>query len=549
MGAAKHMRLDQEQESLGLPRQMGLLLALALVCTALSAAGCFLASALGGWSHGWFNRFWFAFFWICTFVLGAVFINRRKLGSKPELIYLIIGLGTVLLFAITISVRTVGWDIGTHYKNTLTFSDWEGEVEKSESDETFIRHNEVADRSQGLFRYLGMQEDILDEYASVYYESFERPQSILWYVTGVEYVLYSLVMKLCRLVGLSFSHTILLMRMAGGTFYVLITYLGMKKLKFGKMLYAAICLLPSSMFLAVELGYSYWLFSLCLYGLASLVGMIQGNVKVGAGTLIKMLLALFVGMLPRVVYFPLIFLCLFIPNKRFPSVRFARVYRGVIIGCAVATLCIWLVPRLLSGFGTGDARGGEVNPAGQISYILSHPVEYAQLLLRFMLPPLKMEGGGADVEGVNLISGYLSPEASPGLLVNYGYMARPHWIYTAAIWVMLGWTALTDHDRKHRYSMLTALAALVLTFGIFVLITTSLYFDFTPVGLNEIHGVQRRYIIPLIYPFLAFVVPNVLGLTGEDTKVNMRVYNGFVLLGMFAILLCSWFTTCVVAIV
>ena len=85
--------------------------------------------------------------------------------------------------------------------------------------------------------------------------------------------------------------------------------------------------------------------------------------------------------------------------------------------------------------------------------------------------------------------------------------------------------------------------ALVLTFAVYVMIVTALYIDFTPVGLAEIHGVQRRYLIPLMFPLLAFVGPRVFGVSARGGITAQMVYNATVLVSLAAVLLCSWWTT------
>lgn len=526
----------------------GMLLATAVAALVLSMAICFVIGRVGGpnSSGGWFNRYWYVFFAGCLFVAGSFVTCRDWLDRKPENLYLIVVLVVSMLFSWSISVREVGWDIGAHYRNILTFADWQGDVERSVSDVSIINTEPFVVDDVGLLHTVDERENRLDASDDKLAETAERPTRITWYVTSIEYLPYALTMRACRMLGLSFSRTLLLVRMTGGLLYSLVTYLGMRKLRWGKMLYAAVALIPTSVFLAAELGYSYWLFSLCLYGFAMLAGMMQGSVEVRFGTLARMLGALLLGMLPRVAYFPLMFLCLFIPTSRFSSARSARIYRGLLVGSALAAFGVWLVPKLLAGFGTGDVRGGEVNPAAQIGHILSHPGEYAHTVLRFLMPPLYMEGGKADVEGVNLLTGFLSPEAMPGLLVNYGYLSRANGLFTGLVAALLLWVTLTDKDPHAHTGWPLGVLALVLTSGVFLMIITAMYFEFTPVGLAEIHGVQRRYLIPLMYPLLMSVGPHVLGLRG---RVRAAMYNGAVLALAAAILLVSWWTVCVGLIV
>ena len=553
MGAPKHLRQAQPEHPASGHRALILVL-LACASVVLSLIACFVAAQLRGpfSTGGWINRFWLAFFAMTAFLVGAFVVCRGWLESKPERLYLVIVLCVTTLFSWSFSARAVGWDTGIHYRNTVRFTDWVGEVETSAADEALIAVDPNLAAQDSSLSTVDAQEESLDALAAGNTEqagTIERPSFPVGYVTAIEYVPYALTMSLCRLVGLSASRTLLLVRLTGGIFYSIVTYLGMRKLRYGKMLYAAIALLPTSVFLAAELGYSYWLFSLCLYGFATLVGMLQGSVEVRLGTLTQMLGALLLGMLPRVVYFPLIFLCLFVPTQRFPSVRAARIYRLLLVGSALLAFGVWLVPRLLTGFGTGDTRGGEVSPSAQIAYILSHPLEYAQTFARFVLPPLQMEGGAPDIEGHNLVGGFLSVEASPGLLVNYGYLPRSPWPFTAVVWAVLAWTTLTDKDPEQRMGALPGIVSLVLTFGVFVMIVTALYFDFTPVALPEIHGVQRRYLLPMLYPLLAFVGPSRLGLTGQHPRVAISWYNGIVLGCMVAVLLGSFWCSCVSLIV
>lgn len=549
-GGAKHLK-PSAVEAVG--RTSGLRRALSLAAVALAScvaglALCFMAAQILGpfSSGGWFNRFWFAFAAVACFVAGSFVVCRDWLATHPERLYLLVALCVTTLFSWSMSVRTVGWDTGTHYRNILYFVDWEGDVDYTAADLAVVNVEPFEGAENGLLHAIDVREDALDAVDTTVADTSHKTKPPVWYVTGVEYVPYALVMWVCGMLGVSFSHTLTLMRMTGAVFYSVVTYLGMRKLRRRKMLYATIAMLPTSVFLAAELGYSYWLFSLCLYGFATLVGMVQGSVEVRPATLLRMLGALFVGMLPRVVYAPLMFLCLLVPAERFASRRLAYLYRGALVGAALVALGVYLVPKLLAGLGTGDVRGGEVSPAGQVSYILSHPLEYAQTFLRFVAGPLRMENGGADVEGVNLVQGFLSPEASPGLLANYGYLPRAHVGFTVVLWVLLAWTTLTDKGVRDGVGWLAGVLALVLCAAVFAMTVTALYVEFTPVGLEQIHGVQRRYLLPLLFPLLVFVGPAWLGLRG---RVADGLYDGVGLGCMAAVLLASWWTVCVGAIV
>ena len=512
--------------------------------------------AVAGFVHGpfstggRFNPYWLVFFWAVFFVAGALYACRKWFAAKPENIYLIVVLAATFTFSFSISVRAVGWDTGVHYRNMMCFASLGGEVDVTESDDEMMAASPLEYAEDTELVELNERTSDLDARDGSPIRSFGAPKAPVWYVTGVEYIPYALAERLCDLLHVPFTWVLVLLNMIGALFYSIVTYFGMTKLRWGKMLYAVIALLPTSIFLASSLGYSYWLFSLCLYGFASLVGMLQGSQVATTSSLAKMLVALLAGMLPRVVYFPLLFLCLLIPTERFASKRLAHVYRMLLVGSALLAFGVWLVPKLLSGSLGGDSRGGgNVDAGKQLAYVLSHPLEFASTLASFLSPPLRMEGGAADVEGVNMVSGYLSVEASTGILTNYGYLPRVHWAFATAIWVLIAFTTLTNKPRMAGYGAMPGFVSFVLCALVLVMIVTAMYLDFTPVGLPEIHGVQRRYIIPLLYPLLAFVGPRVLGLDGRLAQRGTAVYNAFVLVGMTTVLFASWWTSTLVTLV
>lgn len=551
--APKHMNRNADPDASPEPalamspvqRVVGILLSV-LASLVVSLGVCWMVGFLrGGFSTGsWFNRYWFVFFAASLFLVAVLYLNRDWFASKPENVYLVVVLTVSLLFSWTISVRTVGWDIGVHVRNIIACADLWGDVDHSVADVSVIGVSHMVSREEGMLQTLDATEEALDANATVHAETVERPGSPLWYVTGIEYIPYALALRLCRTLGLGYSRTLVLVRMVGSIFYSLVTYAGIRKLRTGKMLYASVALAPSSVFLAAEFGYSYWLLSLCMYGFASLAGMIQGSVEVRASSLLKMLAALFLGMLPRVVYFPLMFLCLLIPSDKFERPNLAKLYRGLLVGAAFVALGTWLVPKLVAGYGAGDARGGQaVDPNSQISYIVAHPGEYAHTFLRLILPPFAMQGGGPDVEGVNPVSGLLSIEALPGLLTNYGYLPRVNPLYTVLVVIALVFTSLTDKDSSKKVGWVPGIVALLLSSGIMAMIITIMYIDFTPVGLSEIHGVQRRYLLPMLYPLLMFAGPHALGLTGSRPRVSRGLYNSCVLCGMLVVLMASWWAS------
>ena len=71
-----------------------------------------------------------------------------------------------------------------------------------------------------------------------------------------------------------------------------------------------------------------------------------------------------------------------------------------------------------------------------------------------------------------------------------------------------------------------------------VLIITSLYVGFTPVGADTVMGCQQRYLLPLMLPLCFFLAPK-----GLRASISPRVMGAVVFGGLAANILMSYFTT------
>lgn len=167
-------------------------------------------------------------------------------------------------------------------------------------------------------------------------------------------------------------------------------------------------------------------------------------------------------------------------------------------------LILSFVLPFINSDGTGDARGGsEVNSFEQAHFILSCPLQYTEILLRFLRR-------------------YLSPDLIAMNLTSFAYLeaAPEYWIYL----ILLGILAFTDKNGrdyaisggwKCKWLMLGIL------FGTVCLFATALYVAFTPVGMNTINGCQPRYLFPLLFPAMMLI-----GSQRIENRMNKTIYHG-----------------------
>lgn len=496
---------------------------------------CFLF--IGETSIGtWYNKYWIGFFFCCAFLASCFVVLRKQLANKPEYLYLIIVLTVSLFMAWSLSVVIVGWDTGIHFRNVLGWADIDDQFELSTSELSFITTSLPLDNSsenpyslESLYKLQNWVNENNENIADV------RTAYSFWNVaTAISSIPPAIIMFFCEQANLPFTVSHFLSLTPCIFIYAFVTFFGMKKLKSGKMLYSIICLLPTAVFQVSNYGYQYWNQAFFLYGFACLAGFIQRKEVVPFREIVMMLMALLIACLPRMSYGLLILLSLLVPKQCFKTSKYCIAYRICIISLTLLAGIYALAPLFADGLGEGDPRGGDdINPGAQISYILNSPIEYLQRMLSFLAPPYMV-----DDQGVDVASGFLTPSGSIRFIGLYGYLGYIPYPLFLFVLVLLVFTALTDKKANLNVGLFPGLACILVSFITIMLTTTYMYITYNNVGEDAFRGMQSRYLLPLVYPTLAFVGPNKWGLSGS--LIPTQIYNLVALAIMAFTLLAGW---------
>ena len=125
-------------------------------------------------------------------------------------------------------------------------------------------------------------------------------------------------------------------------------------------------------------------------------------------------------------------------------------------------------------------------------------------------------------------------------MTSYAYLGFSHPFFgTVSIFLLL-FCVFTDRRADDAYESMQAVrcATLATVFLQVVLIITSMYVGFTPVGAETVMGCQQRYLLPLMLPFCYFLAPR-----GLRASIDSRVMGAMVFGGLAANVLMSYFTT------
>ena len=194
----------------------------------------------------------------------------------------------------------------------------------------------------------------------------------------------------------------------------------------------------------------------------------------------------------KIVYLPFCMIYLLIPKEKFKGgIKEKVVHAGIVI-CSVAILNLaWL--QLCNQFLTTAGTNGEL----QVQYILHHPIQYGVTFIRTYLN----NGLKLLLDSFGNTLGWLSISTAGFLIILY----------------LVGFTyALNPGIERHEKQQLqNRIVFGLICVAIIILMTTSLYVQWTPVYNDIVDGLQGRYYLALFLPMYFMITKDKPGSNGR----------------------------------
>jgi uncharacterized membrane protein len=273
--------------------------------------------------------------------------------------------------------------------------------------------------------------------------------------------------------------------------------------------FLAIALMPMTLFQAASLSADGVAISLSFLTIAIFLKLaLDENIKKinTKHILILISISLLLG-LAKMPYIMLILMFFLIPSRKFDGKKRMFQIFGLMFLLAVLIIALWnfMVNGLYMPLDPG------ISIKDQVFYILQYPIDFIQTLL-------------------NTSSKYAGE--LPGIVIgNWAYANSPipNWIYSIYFFALVLISAFDKSSFKmkikQRYTLL----------GLFLLITGTIFFleylTWTYIGAQVIHGIQGRYLIPIL-PLLFLSLYE----TGTRTKNRILIESMIIL---FIILILS----------
>ena len=279
---------------------------------------------------------------------------------------------------------------------------------------------------------------------------------------------------------------------------IMITYFAIKFTPIGKKIMLIIALLPMNIHQSISLSpdsmvvaLSFALIAFVLYMRYEKQGKMN-NLQIVVMYILGVLLSLY-----KIVYLPFCLLLFLIPKDKFKSNKNYIMHVITMIALVIVLNLGWLAisQSFLVEFQPG------VNTAEQIKGILSNPFRYIYVLFCTIID----NGNYYLWTMLGSQMGWLNVSINAVIL----------FIYILLIIII----PLYDEDNRKedivlRYFMIAVVAIIAL------LTFTSIYVQWTAVGATVVSGIQGRYFISLLVPFLLFIRPKNMMINGSESNVK-----------------------------
>ena len=297
-----------------------------------------------------------------------------------------------------------------------------------------------------------------------------------------------------RILGLSAELTFYMGRFTNIVFFVIAMNFLMKKIPFGRSALFAIGVMPMTLHMVASYSYDVTIFCLVSFFVTQIMSVICRKERVSDRDFHLCVLFAILMAPSKLVYVPLLFMSLLIPNDRLSDTRTGAYRRkAVIIGAGIlSAVFIMLLVNVLGAdaalremikeSSSGNYLASTHTEGYTIGWILSNPIEYLFMCMRTC---------------VKMTDHYLYTMI--GSKLGWMDISIPlTYCLISFIVFLLAVNIRDDVSRDIRIGTGAKIWMIILCLGTVFLTFLAITLDFTPMRNNFVHGVQGRYFTPLL---------------------------------------------------
>lgn len=443
-----------------------------------------------------FNYYLFIYLFLGIIGIGLVFSYFKFNLFKGKIEYLFLTISFIIGFLLILlqpQTTSYSWDDQIHYSTMFRIYEFDKSTEWTKADQEmrevspFLSIDTIEERRLQN-EYLNNSNEIIKQEKNSPYITYNQ----------VGYLIPGLALKLCSILKIPFVLKIFITKIFMLLSYLLLMFFAIKIIPRGKRILCVLGLIPSALFLSVQFAYDAVVIGCIALFIAQFINIMENkNIKLNMSQGLLLVVPIIVASFIKAIYIPLILLILFIPKEKFDGEKKSKIYKIGSILILLLILSTFVLPTITQTSSIGDLRGGNTSVSGQISYVIKNPISYIKILndtaINSFVPKFISKS-------TFYTFGYINEIVNINMIEDY---ENSYYI----ILILLVFVVLTDSYKKvakkeKKTENIIKISNLVLNLGIILLIWTSMYLAFTPVGETIINGVQNRYFIPLLFPMI-----------------------------------------------
>ncbi len=464
-----------------------------------------------------FDFNWYRVFYLVAAMAVVAFIifNRKLVKERIEIVFAILALVFGSFIIVYNGTNQLSWDEHIHYESAYRAS-----------------FGSVVEFTESAYKAVGLviptagsveEKEIVADYLQTWNDFSKadlKGQQRLIEFNKRSYIPQSIAMAIARKLNMPFDIAYMMGKFGNLIFYVIMMAIAIRISKIGKMYIALIGLMPTPIFLACSYAYDAFISSLLILGFVMWLNeILDKDSKLKWYNALMMIGFFVVGSWSKPIYMTMMLLLVFLPKNKFDN-RFMEIgfklASTVLVGVMLYTMVsppastaanVYSIETDIAYF--GDKRVADTSFLGQIEYILKNPLEYTVLLLRSLFKT-----------SFDYILG-----TSTWLL--YAYAGRFPAVFAVISALLFAGLSLVQLEEDRKYVLETKWKVLfgIMVFGVASVIWTGMYVTFTSVGADYINGVQGRYYIPLIMPFMLIFKNNVIKNKLSDELYKKMIFG------------------------
>lgn len=412
-------------------------------------------------------------------IIGLIILYTKKI-IKEELLLTLIVFVTGSVFSISYPISSgSSWDDQIHYARSVSLSHvLDHEISMADS---LLINNALSGGAPKL-----LQDGNVEIFKNQVIEA-ARSHEMTDY-TGdeiqigalISYLPEAIMLFIGRGLGLSYQYIFVLGRWADVVLYSILIFYSMKRIKSGKLIIFTISMFPTTLFLMSNYSYDTWGIGFSILAFSHYIGILQDDSRlITLKDIVMICVLLIIGFSAKPIYFCMTLLLLFVKRDKIKK-EHRKAYYIIVVLATMLIAASFIIPYLTAGTGGNDMRGGEdVNSTGQIHFILSKPMEYMAILMKFLWR-------------------YWSLKNASGYMIDMAYLGRVSYFLPYIILSLFVILLDKSEEDLNAIHLMGRIGTFLMAFITSMWVATALYIAYNPVGADSIAGCQARYLLPLL---------------------------------------------------